>query len=243
MDNLMDIYSNEEFIKIIKESYSYRECLKNLGYQSYSGCTMNQVKEKINKLNIDISHFKPSIRIKRNEENIFIKNSTVSQKVLRHWYKKGNYSEYKCSICGQEPFWNGKELTLILDHINGFNTDDRLENLRWVCPNCNYQLDTTNGKNVNHGNHKVNYCLDCGKAISLQSLRCLQCDRIKKSKEHKMLLSRDELKKLIRIHSFVKIGKMYGVTDNAVRKWCDKYSLPKKATEIEKYTNEQWDKI
>jgi len=66
---------------------------------------------------------------------------------LRNWYKKGNYTKYECSICGQEPFWNGKELTLILDHINGVHTDDRLENLRWVCPNCNYQLDTTNGKN------------------------------------------------------------------------------------------------
>ena len=39
---------------------------------------------------------------------------------------------------------------MILDHINGDNKDDRLENLRWVCPNCNYQLDTTNGKNKKH---------------------------------------------------------------------------------------------
>ena len=43
---------------------------------------------------------------------------------------------------------SGKVLTLILDHKNGHNHDDRLENLRWVCPNCNQQLDTTNGRNV-----------------------------------------------------------------------------------------------
>ena len=52
---------------------------------------------------------------------------------------------------------------MILDHINGYNHDNRLENLRWVCPNCNYQLDTTNGKNVNHGVHTINTCIDCGK--------------------------------------------------------------------------------
>ncbi len=38
-------------------------------------------------------------------------------------------------------------MTLILDHINGENHDDRLENLRWVCPNCNQQLPTTGGRN------------------------------------------------------------------------------------------------
>ena len=62
-------------------------------------------------------------------------------------YIKGNYTPYKCSICGLEPFWNGKELTLTLDHINGINNDDRLENLRWVCPNCDRQLSTFSGKN------------------------------------------------------------------------------------------------
>ena len=86
--------------------------------------------------------------IKRTAANVFIENSTADQKTLRRHYFAGEYTEYKCSICGQEPIWNGKELTLILDHINGHNHDDRLENLRWVCPNCNQQLDTTNGKNV-----------------------------------------------------------------------------------------------
>ena len=81
--------------------------------------------------------------MKRTEENTFCENSTVDQKTLRKKYFQGNYSEYKCSICGQDPYWNGKPMTLILDHINGINNDDRLENLRWVCPNCNIQLPTT----------------------------------------------------------------------------------------------------
>ena len=77
-----------------------------------------------------------------------MKDSTADQKTLRKWYIEGDYTPYKCAICGLSPYWNGQPLTLILDHINGENHDNRLENLRWVCPNCNQQLPTTNGKNL-----------------------------------------------------------------------------------------------
>lgn len=52
--------------------------------------------------------------------------------------------------------------------------------------------------------------------------------------------SRDELKQLIRTKSFLQIGKMYGVSDNAIRKWCDFEKLPRKKNEINKYTDEEW---
>lgn len=53
----------------------------------------------------------------------------------------------KCSWCAQGPVWNGLPLTLQVDHINGDNTDDRLENLRILCPNCHTQTDTWGGRN------------------------------------------------------------------------------------------------
>lgn len=53
----------------------------------------------------------------------------------------------ECSLCGQKPIWRGKPLVLVLDHINGVNTDHRLQNLRLVCPNCNSQLSTFCSKN------------------------------------------------------------------------------------------------
>lgn len=65
---------------------------------------------------------------------------------MRERYLHNNYTPYECSICGQKPFWNGKPMSLIIDHINGVNNDNRLENLRWVCPNCNIQLPTSNRK-------------------------------------------------------------------------------------------------
>ena len=243
MASLMDKYSNEEFKKIVLQSSSLTDCLRNLGYKSNSGDSTNKLKEKINNLNIDVSHFHKKEKVIRTEENIFIENSTVDQKTLRRWYLKGQYTEYKCAICGQEPFWNEKPLTLILDHINGFNHDDRLENLRWVCPNCNYQLETTNGKNINHGNYKVNFCIDCGKIISKDAVRCIKCSSKNRTSNEVNGISREELKYLIRNTPFTTIGQLYGVSDNAVRKWCDKYNLPRKSGEIKKYTDEEWLKI
>ena len=75
--------------------------------------------------------FKIGIKVRRNIDNVFINNSTADQKTLRRWFLNGNYVEYKCSVCNLKQ-WNGKPISLILDHINGNNKDSRLENLRWV---------------------------------------------------------------------------------------------------------------
>lgn len=128
-----------------------RELCRRIGYIS-NGDNNKTVRQRLDKYNISIEHFTGRAKetIKRTPENVFIQNSTATQAVLRRMYKKGNYSEYKCAICGQGPIWNGQPLALTLDHINGDHHDDRLENLRWICPNCDRQLDTFAGKNVNH---------------------------------------------------------------------------------------------
>ena len=69
---------------------------------------------------------------------------------------KHNIIDYKCSECGNTGFWNNKPLSLDLDHINGINTDDRLENLRFLCPNCHRQTETFAGKNVGKGTYNRN---------------------------------------------------------------------------------------
>lgn len=240
MGALIDNYSKEELEQIVRQSFSMKEVIDKLGYSTHSGSNNNTVKDRIEKYQIDISHFNYQTPQKRNENNIFIENSTASQATLRKWYIKGNYTPYICSICGQEPVWQEKPLTLILDHINGKNHDDRLENLRWVCPNCNQQLDTTNGKN-----HKIlekkKYCIDCGKEISIKATRCNSCAIKFRTSDTVNNISREELKNLIRTKTFIYIGEQYGVSDNAVRKWCDKYNLPRTKKEINTYSDKEWD--
>ena len=240
---LIDKYSKEELEQIVQSSFSLKEVIKKLGYSTTSGSNNKTVKERIKKYNIDISHFTSTQPIKRTESNVFVENSTASQKVLREWYKKGEYTIYECSICKLKPIWQGKELTLILDHINGQNNDNRLENLRWVCPNCNQQLDTTGGKNIKILAKKY-YCIDCGKEITKASKRCFECDlKYKTIPIEEMPITRVELKNLIRTTPFTTIAMEYNVSDNAIQKWCDKLNLPRRKKDIVAFSEEEWEKL
>ncbi len=244
----IDNYTSKEIESIVKNSISYKDFARKIGYSNTpSGDTIKMIKSRLSEY--DTSHFEAvsgnNFHIKRTAENTFIKDSTASQATLRKMYLENNYTPYVCSICGQEPIWQGKELTLILDHINGINNDDRLENLRWVCPNCNQQLETTGSKNPNRKIFaKKYYCIDCGKEISKLSIRCISCDA-----KHKIVpladmpVTREELKSLIRTKPFTQIGTQFNVTDNAVRKWCDKFNLPRRKSDIQKYSEEEWLKI
>lgn len=238
-------YSSDEIKQIVELSNSYRDFARKIGYShTCSGDTIKMLRQKLE--TYDTTHFGEfSQSIERAEENIFITNSTASQKVLRTWYEKGNYSEYKCAICGQEPIWHGKPMTLILDHIDGINNNDILDNLRWVCPNCNSQLETTGSRNPNRKIFaKKFYCIDCGKEISKGSTRCIACESKSRTVAlNDMIVSREELKKLIRTKSFVQIGKDFGVSDNTIRKWCEKFNLPKRKIDISNYSDEDWNNL
>ena len=88
------------------------------------------------------------------------------------------------------------------------------------------------------------YCPNCGKEILRRSNYCTECQNKKRSLNISHIpLTKEELKNKIRTTPFTTIGKEYGVSDNAVRRWCDKFNLPKKTSEIKKYSNEEWEKI
>jgi 5-methylcytosine-specific restriction endonuclease McrA len=55
--------------------------------------------------------------------------------------------ENRCGECGLSE-WRGKPLSVHIDHINGVKNDNRLENLRMLCPNCHSQTETYSGKNM-----------------------------------------------------------------------------------------------
>lgn len=75
-------------------------------------------------------------------------NSTYKTKELKKRLVQESLLDYVCAECGLDPEWNGKKLVLALDHINGTNNDNRLSNLRFLCPNCHSQTDTFAGRNV-----------------------------------------------------------------------------------------------
>lgn len=84
-------------------------------------------------------------------------------------------------------------------------------------------------------------CISCGKRISYGSNYCAECFYLSQRKAERP--DREELKKLIRTLPFTAIGKMYNVTDNAIRKWCIAEKLPSKKSDIKKYSEEEWKSI
>ena len=83
------------------------------------------------------------------------------------------------------------------------------------------------------------FCIDCGKEIRFGSTRCVECEQKRRTQEISPE-EREILKKQIREMSFVAVGLIYGISDNAVRKRCAKCGLPIKKREIQKYTDEEW---
>ena len=132
----------EKLINVIKNSKSYNEIFSTLGKNASSN-NYKILKQTITKLEIDTSHFiKIKTKIKLTKDNIFVKNCRHSRSRIKFIIIRDKIIEYKCSLCSQDENWRGHKISLILDHINGVNNDYRLENLRFVCPNCNASLPT-----------------------------------------------------------------------------------------------------
>ncbi len=81
-------------------------------------------------------------------DTILVENSSYKSSGLKKRLVREGVLEDLCKSCGLGPVWNGRPITLQLDHRNGVSNDHRLENLRILCPNCHSQTDTWTGRNI-----------------------------------------------------------------------------------------------
>lgn len=146
------LVSDEEFIEIVAQANTYSDCLRALGLGTRGGSSTDILKRRISELKCNISHFgtnttKRSYQSKYDLDDILIENSGYANiSSLKNRLVKEGRLEYKCAKCGISE-WQGQPLSLHLDHKNGKNNDHRIENLRFLCPNCHSQTDTYAGKN------------------------------------------------------------------------------------------------
>lgn len=154
MENKIYKLSDEQFVELLKKSSTISEVLFKLGYTvKGNSWGYSQVKRRMDDLNLDYSIFKGKSAVMKitklnnvKKEDILKENCRHQRIVLRRYVIKNNLIPYKCAICGCTE-WQGKTLSLELDHINGVNNDNRLENLRFLCPNCHSQTSTYGSRN------------------------------------------------------------------------------------------------
>lgn len=172
MENKIYKLSDEQFVELLKKSSTISEVLFKLGYTvKGNSWGYSQVKRRMDDLNLDYSIFKgKSAVIKTNKlnnikkEDILKENCNHQRIVLRRYVIKNNLIPYKCAICGCTE-WQGKTLSLELDHINGINNDNRLENLRFLCPNCHSQTSTYGSRNQQLNSSKYDISDDLRKIV------------------------------------------------------------------------------
>lgn len=154
MENKIYKLTDQEFIDLVKSSLNTSEVLFKLGYSTVGNSWgYSQIKQRMKKLNLTGKDFRgKSVTVEKleqsavNSEELFCENSKHLRNILRNRIIKDNLIPYRCAICGITE-WQGKNLSLELDHINGINNDNRLDNLRFLCPNCHSQTVTYGSKN------------------------------------------------------------------------------------------------
>ena len=149
-------YTDEDIIDAVRSSSSIRQVLQILRL-SPTGCNYKGMYAHFTRLSLDTSHFTGQGHLRgkthswtpmRSLADILVEHSTCqsSSRLKRRLLREGLLLN-QCCECGLGPLWQGKPLVMVLDHINGNCSDNRIENLRLLCPNCNSQQPTFAGKN------------------------------------------------------------------------------------------------
>jgi hypothetical protein len=199
-----------EMETLLKESKSLREVILKLGLNPNGSSGYTHLKNKIKKFGLEIPKYNfygfGGNKKRLSNKEVFCVNSRLPRQKIKSRIIKENLLIYKCEICNNLGEHNGSKLSLHLDHINGINDDNRLENLRFLCPNCHSQTETYGGKS----NKKI------------KSKKNKNADRPNSRKVERPTL--ETLLKDVEEFGYSATGRKYGVSDNAIRKWIKRYS-------------------
>jgi len=232
-------FTKEELQSAVNESYCISNLVSNLG-KTNTGTYQRIIKKYLILYDIDTSHFDP---YKKNKERILrgevqkkhpieyylqygskIGSSYLKEKLYKYGLKKRS-----CEKCGQGEDWRGEKISMILDHINGDSKDNRIENLRILCPNCNAALPTHCRGYKKVKKQKVK---EVKKEVKKEIIKL---EKIKNNgltiKKRENCLSQrrvdrpplEQLKQEIKELGYSGTGRKYGVSDNAIRKWIKTY--------------------
>ena len=235
----MPRYSESEAREAVAASQSYSEALRRLGVRPAGG-NHKLFRHWVDDIwRIPTSHFNPYASRKKSYrstptplEDVLVEHSSYDRARLKQRLLTSGLRKPRCDLCGQGEVWRGHRMALILDHINGVPDDNRLENLRIVCPNCAATFDTHCGRR-NAIPEAIRDCARCGAQFSPANYQQRHCSKacaahapkhglVGRPRPHSRKVERPSYEQLlaeIEATSWSAVGRKYGVSDNAVRKW------------------------
>lgn len=152
-----DVWSKrlEQIRKVLPSCSSYTEICRKLNISTH-GNVLKGLKRVVTQENLDVTHFKSggqltgkASKLSKAQLGSFLVEGTPNSVVNRRQIRRALilFREYTCSVCGIAASWNKAPLTLQVDHCNGKPWDNRLDNLRFICPNCHSQTENFGSKN------------------------------------------------------------------------------------------------
>ena len=253
-------YTESQAREAIASLRSFAEALRHLGMRPAGGNGAT-LRRRALRWGISFDHFDPHAaraamnRVRGRQRRrplaeILVQDSTYSRSALKARLFEEGLKERVCEECGQGEEWRGRRMSLILDHVNGIGTDNRLENLRIVCPNCAATLDTHCGRNklrkfadrecpqcgavYRPYGQEQKYCsVKCSadgrrgiaQSSGLRGIAQPSARRVERPPEPRLLAEIAEL-------GYRAVGRRYGVSDNAIRKWVRRYEREREAADV-----------
>jgi hypothetical protein len=227
-------YSEDQARKAVAASLSYAEALRRLGMCDRGG-SWRILEKWVEIWDVPVDHFDSRARSvaaarlrARPLEELLVQGSVVGSAKLKEKLYRAGLKERRCELCGQGEEWRGRRMSLILDHANGVRDDNRLENLRIVCPNCNATLDTHCGRNATLRTEQPcercersflpryasqRFCSSsCGAGGDQRGRARTELRRVERPPYEQLLAEVQQL-------GWEGTGRKYGVSGNAIRKW------------------------
>ena len=223
-------YTEQDLRKYVAESLTIRETLEKLGVAPAGG-NYEVIKKAINYFKIDSRHLKGKTHSFKTRpiSEILVHKKLENTSNLKKRLIKDEIKKHQCECCGLSE-WVSEKIPLELHHRDGDRTNNTIENLELLCPNCHALTANYRRPKITKAKKKqikiklkvlkTKYCEQCNKTfVAKKGIKfcCLECSSLNQRKTNRP--NKEELLILVKELGWSATGRKFGVRDNAIRKW------------------------